>query len=365
MRTCLLWTLPISAAALILAACGGAGGDKDSVCADFQYQEDAQAAYRAGAKQLDRDNDGIACEALPHRPPPATPGTPSGTYPSYNFFAGNGTLVRLRPAFGAYSLYYDDYSGSGGDTGPLTPIAAGGGLEVSTIGVSLRYFRTSDSTLLTWSPSQNGFTAATGVGVKTTAPGALATIAGTYKLLGQRCSPTTKVCGIAFGTASIASDGAFRICVGSEYSTTCPLIDVRALAPAVSLADDTATNVWAFGASGENLIASTTRGTVAFSYRDSRRDASGKQYSTDDFTFFGQLDGVTGTAGNIAIPMVSFDRAGQLQAAVPVESQWTVTAGRPLAGFFQDIAGNAYLYSTSGQLITWTVGSGLRHYSQP
>lgn len=38
-----------------------------AVCADFRYQQDAQAAYFAGARQLDGDNDGIACESLPRR----------------------------------------------------------------------------------------------------------------------------------------------------------------------------------------------------------------------------------------------------------------------------------------------------------
>jgi len=33
-------------------------------CADFRTHADAQAAYRAGARQLDGDGDGIACEAL-------------------------------------------------------------------------------------------------------------------------------------------------------------------------------------------------------------------------------------------------------------------------------------------------------------
>lgn len=39
----------------------------NATCGDFRYQEDAQAAYRAGARQLDGDNDGIACESLPRR----------------------------------------------------------------------------------------------------------------------------------------------------------------------------------------------------------------------------------------------------------------------------------------------------------
>jgi hypothetical protein len=58
---------------LWLAGCGG-GGDsssaslKDAVCANYQYQQDAQVAFRAGATQLDGDKDGIACESLPGRP---------------------------------------------------------------------------------------------------------------------------------------------------------------------------------------------------------------------------------------------------------------------------------------------------------
>jgi Excalibur calcium-binding domain len=64
------------AAAIVLTACGGGGGDeadKNARCSDFRYQEDAQDALNRGASQLDGDHDGIACESLPHRPasPPA------------------------------------------------------------------------------------------------------------------------------------------------------------------------------------------------------------------------------------------------------------------------------------------------------
>jgi hypothetical protein len=72
---------------ILLAACGGGGGDsvslKSAVCANYQYQQDAQAAYRAGATQLDGDNDGIACEALPSRPA----GAPAASYPFEPVFA--------------------------------------------------------------------------------------------------------------------------------------------------------------------------------------------------------------------------------------------------------------------------------------
>jgi Excalibur calcium-binding domain len=43
------------------------GGNSASTCASFTYQQDAQAAFNAGATQLDGDNDGIACEELPRR----------------------------------------------------------------------------------------------------------------------------------------------------------------------------------------------------------------------------------------------------------------------------------------------------------
>lgn len=49
-----------------LAACGGGGGDDYSklTCANFGTQAAAQDAYNKGAKQLDGDGDGIACENL-------------------------------------------------------------------------------------------------------------------------------------------------------------------------------------------------------------------------------------------------------------------------------------------------------------
>jgi hypothetical protein len=54
-------------------------GDKN--CSDFKYQEDAQAVYDQDPSDpngLDgKDKDGIACEALPHRP--QQPGTTTAT----------------------------------------------------------------------------------------------------------------------------------------------------------------------------------------------------------------------------------------------------------------------------------------------
>lgn len=53
---------------------------RDLDCADFAFQEDAQAVLDADPSdpfRLDRDRDGVACEALPHRAP-ATPAHGAG-----------------------------------------------------------------------------------------------------------------------------------------------------------------------------------------------------------------------------------------------------------------------------------------------
>lgn len=54
---------------LIATACSGCGGSeednyKNLTCADFTTQESAQYAYSKGARQLDRDGDGIACDIM-------------------------------------------------------------------------------------------------------------------------------------------------------------------------------------------------------------------------------------------------------------------------------------------------------------
>lgn len=68
-----LGTLAAIAAATLLGPAPAAfahTGDKN--CSDFTYQEEAQAVYDADPSDpngLDgNDNDGIACESLPHRP---------------------------------------------------------------------------------------------------------------------------------------------------------------------------------------------------------------------------------------------------------------------------------------------------------
>ncbi len=102
----------VASAAVVMAGCGEEGG-KGAVCADFKYQEDAQAAYNAGAKQLDGDHDGVACESLPHRPtgqgsqPSAPPiSTPATSYTSNTFLNAEGSLVHLAARSDGYSFAY-------------------------------------------------------------------------------------------------------------------------------------------------------------------------------------------------------------------------------------------------------------------
>ena len=131
--------LGIAAAAVSLALIGPApfafaATDKD--CSDFQYQEDAQAVYNADPSdpnRLDNDNDGIACESLPHRPvtkPPVTT-TPKTTTPSTTTktpapattkTTSPGSQVKVKPAGGVATGGGDD-PGTGDGA-----VWAGGGL---------------------------------------------------------------------------------------------------------------------------------------------------------------------------------------------------------------------------------------------
>ena len=58
-------TIAMGLVALALGACGG-GDEDDASCSDFGTQREAQNYFNShDAPQLDADNDGRACEALP------------------------------------------------------------------------------------------------------------------------------------------------------------------------------------------------------------------------------------------------------------------------------------------------------------
>lgn len=78
-----------------------------TTCGSFQYQEDAQAALRAGGHgNLDGDGDGIACESLPHRGSAATtapvvaqgPAAPVAQRPGSGTRGTSSTGPATRPA---------------------------------------------------------------------------------------------------------------------------------------------------------------------------------------------------------------------------------------------------------------------------
>jgi Excalibur calcium-binding domain len=67
---------------LISLIASAAFAQEDLNCEDFTYQEEAQAVFDQDPSDpngLDADNDGIACESFPPRPPEGT--TPERTTP--------------------------------------------------------------------------------------------------------------------------------------------------------------------------------------------------------------------------------------------------------------------------------------------
>ncbi|HVW41139.1 MAG TPA: calcium-binding protein [Amycolatopsis sp.] len=148
--------LGIAAAAVGLALIGpaplafGATADKD--CSDFQYQEDAQAVYDANPSDpngLDgNDNDGIACESLPHRPVAQTPpvtgtktskpstSTKAPTSTTTTKSTSSGSQVKVKPAGGVATGGGD--AGDGNDGGAW---AAGGLLLVGGAAGGVVYLR--------------------------------------------------------------------------------------------------------------------------------------------------------------------------------------------------------------------------------
>ncbi|MHC3469914.1 excalibur calcium-binding domain-containing protein [Streptomyces sp. 7R007] len=85
-----------TAALTVLVATGPAAvaahAQTDVDCSDFTFQEDAQAVYNrdpSDPNRLDEDNDGVACEWLPHRVS-ATSTAAATTVPQQGVNAGVG-----------------------------------------------------------------------------------------------------------------------------------------------------------------------------------------------------------------------------------------------------------------------------------
>jgi len=104
MKYRVLWAQVV---AIAMAGCGGGDSGKDATCSDFTYQEDAQAALRNGASQLDGDRDGVACESLPKRP--ASPPAPSPAPPPIAAGLWQGTTNTNRSIVGLVFTTGDYY----------------------------------------------------------------------------------------------------------------------------------------------------------------------------------------------------------------------------------------------------------------
>ncbi|MFF9624060.1 excalibur calcium-binding domain-containing protein [Streptomyces griseosporeus] len=107
----------IAAAAVVTLAQPAHAQDVD--CSSFTYQEDAQSVFRGtpgDPYRLDEDNDGVACEWLPHRgltsstTRPTAPATLAPTRPP--------TIVPTRPATLAPTRGVQGGLGGASNTGP-------------------------------------------------------------------------------------------------------------------------------------------------------------------------------------------------------------------------------------------------------
>lgn len=117
-------------------------GDKN--CSDFKYQEDAQAVLDAtpgDPNHLDDDKDGIACEALPHRPQQNTtsakPATTTNAAPKTTTKKpGTGGQVKVKPVGGVAT--------GGGEPDPEVPgflVLSGSLLAAAASGGMVLYLR--------------------------------------------------------------------------------------------------------------------------------------------------------------------------------------------------------------------------------
>lgn len=102
-----------------------ASAQDDQNCDDFTYQEDAQDHLNADPSDPDQldgnDNDGIACENLPHRPASATTATTATTAPT----ATTPTTAPTTTRFTSTPTTTRAMANTGSGTLPLTLAGAG------------------------------------------------------------------------------------------------------------------------------------------------------------------------------------------------------------------------------------------------
>jgi hypothetical protein len=355
------------AAAVLVSACGGGSGGRDAVCADFRYQEDAQAAYAGGARQLDGDNDGIACESLPHRPSGGTGGT-GGTgggpsvppAPAYNLMSALGEVTALAPAgVGQYAMSVWGPFESVFDPGPLDLSTSGTVTQVSNNFIGVRYGAKSSDLLPSWSSHgaslQGG--GAGGIGF-TPISRTLSAMSGIYRAIGQVCQQGRSPCTPVIGTLMVIDNGTMWVCVNQDVNTgqcTAPLV-----LPVTRDATDP-NGVFSVGHVTARLLSSFT-GSLAVSYQDVYASASNPNPGFMRTTWFGVPYGPDNIAPLGATTFEGFSHSGMLMSS-PANG-WALQDNVPMSGFRSDGSGRLVLRGTNGQLVTWSPKEGLQTFVQ-
>lgn len=354
------------AAAALVAGCGGGGsGGSDAVCADFRYQEDAQAAYSSGARQLDGDSDGIACESLPHRPTGNTGGTGGnggGTSvppaPAYNLMSALGEVTVLTPAgSGLYAMSVWGPFESVADPGPLGYTTSGTVTQVSNSFIGVRYGAKSSDLLPSWSshgPSLQG-DGVGGIGF-TPVNRTLFTMSGIYRAIGQTCPQGRSPCKPVVGTLMVIDNGTIWVCVNQDANTgqcTAPLV-----LPVTRDASEPE-GMFTVGHVTARMLSSFT-GSLAVSYQDIYASPSNPSPTFTRTTWFGVLYGPDNLTPLGAATFEGFANAGMLMNSPA--SSWALQDNVPMSGFRSDAAGRLVLSGTNGQLITWSAEGGLQTF---
>lgn len=345
-----------------LAGCGGGdSGGSDAVCSDFRYQEDAQAAFSSGARQLDGDRDGIACESLPHRPASVGSGGSSGQVPSavaYNLMSALGEVIALVPASsGRYSMSVWGPFESVADIGPLNSSTANSVTQVASNFVSVRYGLKSGELVPVWSSHGSAVpSGAGGIGFSPVAQ-SLTSISGTYRAIGQACQQGRAPCTPLVGTLVVA-EGNVAVCAGQDAT-------VSTCAPSVTLPVSRTTSdpegVFTLDHISARLLVSAS-GSLALSYQNVYESASHPNPAFVRTTWFGIRQGQESQTALSATAFEGFANTGVL--AYSVAGSWALQDNQPFSRLRRDAAGRLALRSSNGLLITWSPEGGLQTFLQ-
>lgn len=343
---------------ILLSACGGGGsGGSDAVCADLRYQEDAQAPYAAGAKQLDRDNDGIACEDLPRRPLPPPPtgggsgggGTTLPPAPPYNFMNARGETVAITPTGnGQYALSFWGPITSVSDPGPINPITNFGVTQVTSQSFSVRFTPKAVDLLPAWAgPNAIGFTSVNRF---------LSDVSGIYRAIGQSCPQGLPPCTPVVGTLMVVENGTMWVCENQDVNTgqcTNPLV-----LPVTRTSTDPA-GMFRLDNVTARLISSYT-GSLAVSYQNAYESPTNPRPTFVRTTWFAVRYGLDNLQPLGVSNFEGFDNIGAVVSS-PANG-WALQDNVPMAGVRRDASGRLLLKSNNGQLITWSPEQGLQAF---